>query len=176
MTQLRERPPAVRAFLCQMPERHRFVRGMIAWIGGIQVPFQYERDARHAGSSNYPLRRMLSLANDAITSFSRRPLQVATTTGLVVAVLSLLLGCFSLVGWAAGLTVPGWTSLMTVLGFFGALQFLMLGVIGEYIGRLYEQSRERPMFLEAERAGAGLAEAGILQVDAGCCGRSGPLI
>jgi glycosyltransferase involved in cell wall biosynthesis len=147
---------SVADFLCQMPERHRFVRGMVAWIGGTQVAFQYERDERHAGSSKYPLRRMLSLANDAITSFSRRPLQVATTTGLIVALLSLLLGCFSLLGWVAGLTVPGWTSLMTVLGFFGALQFLMLGVIGEYIGRLYEQSRERPMFMEAGRAGQGL--------------------
>jgi dolichol-phosphate mannosyltransferase len=150
-------------FLCQMPERHRFVRGMVAWIGGTQVAFQYERDARHAGDSKYPLRRMLRLANDAITSFSRRPLQVATTVGLAVALFSLLLGCFSIFGWITGLTVPGWTSLMTVLGFFGALQFLMLGVIGEYLGRLYEQSRERPMFMEAERAGQGLSAPSALE-------------
>jgi dolichol-phosphate mannosyltransferase len=146
--------------LSQMPERHRFVRGMVAWIGGKQVAFQYVREARYAGTSKYPLRRMLRLANDAVTSFSRRPLQIATTAGLITAVLSVLLGCISIIGWIAGMTVPGWTSLMTVLGLFGALQFMMLGVIGEYIGRLYEQSRERPMFMESERAGRGLLTPG----------------
>jgi dolichol-phosphate mannosyltransferase len=147
--------------LCRMPERHRFIRGMVAWIGGTQVAFAYDRDERKAGTSKYPLRRMLRLANDAITAFSRRPLQIATTTGLIVAGISLLLGGFSILGWATGRNVPGWTSLMTVLGLFGALQFLMLGVIGEYIGRLYEQSLARPMFMEAERAGQGLATKGL---------------
>lgn len=142
--------------LVQMTERHRFVRGMVAWIGGTQIPILYNRDKRYAGSSKYPLRRMLILANDAMTSFSRRPLQVATTVGVAVAGVSIMLGCFSIFGWLAGITVPGWTSLMTVLGFFGALQFLMLGILGEYMGRLYEQSKGRPLYMEAERTGCGL--------------------
>lgn len=146
----------VAALLCQMPERHRFIRGMVAWIGGRQVAFPYDREARYAGETKYPLRNMIRLANDAITSFSRRPLQIATTTGLVVAAVSMLLTVFSIVGWIIGLTVPGWASLMAVLGVFSAMQFLMLGVIGEYIGRLYEQSRQRPLFMEAERTGNGL--------------------
>lgn len=146
----------VATLLCQMPERHRFIRGMVAWIGGRQVAFPYDREARFAGTTKYPLRNMIRLANDAVTSFSRRPLQVATTTGLAVAAGSVLLTAFSILGWAIGLTVPGWASLMAVLGFFSAMQFLMLGVIGEYIGRLYEQSRQRPLFMEAERVGSGL--------------------
>ena len=75
-----------------MPEHHRFLRGMIAWLGGRQVPFLYERDARHSGKTKYPLRRMLRFATDAITGFSRRPLQVATVTGVLDALFSL---CFA---------------------------------------------------------------------------------
>jgi dolichol-phosphate mannosyltransferase len=96
---------------------------------------------------------MLKLSSDAITSFSRRPLQFATTLGLVVATISAAVGIYSLTAWALGFTVPGWTSLMAVTGFFSSMQFLLLGVIGEYIGRLFEQSRDRPLFMEAERTG-----------------------
>lgn len=142
--------------LCQMPEHHRFVRGMVAWIGGKQVPIIYDRQERHAGTTKYPLRRMLPFAADAITGFSRRPLQVATGLGVLACFLSVLLAIYSVVGWARGVTVPGWTSLMSVIGFFSALQFLMLGVLGEYIGRLYEESRGRPLYLEATRTGVGL--------------------
>ena len=147
---------SVADLLTAMPEQHRFIRGMVAWLGGRQIPLLYDREERFAGTTKYPLRRMLRLANDAITSFSRRPLQVATTTGLVVAAISLALGLFSILGWLLEITVPGWASLMAVMGIFSALQFLMLGIIGEYIGRLYEQSRDRPLFMEAERAGKGL--------------------
>jgi dolichol-phosphate mannosyltransferase len=140
--------------LTRMPEQHRFIRGMIAWIGGTQVPLLYDRDERHAGVTKYPLRRMLKLSSDAITSFSRRPLQFATTLGLIVAAISAAVGTYSLTAWALGFTVPGWTSLMAVTGFFSSMQFLLLGVIGEYIGRLFEQSRDRPLFMEAERTSA----------------------
>jgi polyisoprenyl-phosphate glycosyltransferase len=145
--------------LSAMPEHHRFLRGMVAWLGGRQVPILYDRDARHAGQTKYPLRRMLRFASDAITGFSRRPLQVATATGAVAALFSLCFGTYSLGGWIIGETVPGWTSLTAALGFLSALQFFMLGIIGEYLGRLYEESRGRPLFLEAERVGSGLAAA-----------------
>jgi dolichol-phosphate mannosyltransferase len=94
---------SVADLLTAMPEQHRFIRGMVAWLGGRQIPLLYDREERFAGTTKYPLRRMLRFANDAITSFSRRPLQVATTTGLVVAAISLALGVFSVLVCAAGL-------------------------------------------------------------------------
>ena len=142
--------------LCAMPEHHRFIRGMVAWIGGLQVPLLYDRAARSAGTTKYPLRRMLRFAADAITGFSRRPLQIATGLGVLAAVLSLLLGLYSVLGWAWGANVPGWTSLMSAIGFLSALQFFLMGALGEYVGRLYEDSRGRPLFLEAGRVGRGL--------------------
>lgn len=142
--------------LVQMPERHRFIRGMVAWIGGRQVPLFYDRQAREAGSTKYPLRRMLRFATDAITGFSRRPLQVATGLGVLAALMSLALLVYSVVGWLLGSNVPGWTSLMAAIGFFSALQFFLIGVLGEYLGRLYEESRGRPLFMEATRVGNGL--------------------
>ena len=100
---------------------------------------------------------MLRFASDAITGFSRRPLQVATATGILAALFSVCFGLYSVLGWAFGATVPGWTSLTAAIGFLSALQFVMLGIIGEYLGRLYEESRRRPLFLEAGRIGQGLA-------------------
>lgn len=144
--------------LVQMSERNRFLRGMVAWVGGRQVPLLYDRDPRYAGQTKYPLFRMLSLASDAITGFSRRPLQIAMVTGLLAALFSMALALYSLIGWLLGATVVGWTSLMASIGFLSALQFLMLGIIGEYLGRLYEESRGRPLFLEASRVGRGLAD------------------
>jgi glycosyltransferase involved in cell wall biosynthesis len=141
--------------LCRMPEHHRFLRGMVAWIGGRQVPLMYDRDARYAGTTKYPLRRMIRFASDAITGFSRRPLQLATGVGGCAALISLFFGLYSLIGWWSNKAVPGWASLMAALGFVSALQFLILGVLGEYIGRLCEESRARPLFLEWERSGQG---------------------
>ena len=137
--------------LCSMPERHRFLRGMVAWIGGKQVPLLYDREARFAGTTKYPLRRMVRFASDAITGFSRRPLQLATGLGLCGGLMSLCLGLYSVSGWMFGRVVPGWASLMAALGFVNALQFIMLGIIGEYVGRLSEESRSRPLYLELER-------------------------
>jgi len=142
--------------LSAMPEHHRFLRGMVAWLGGRQVPILYDRDPRHAGKTKFSLGRMMRFASDAITGFSRRPLQVATATGALAALFSVCLAIYSLTGWALGTTVPGWTSATAAFGFLSALQFFMLGVIGEYLGRLYEESRGRPLFLEAERVGHGL--------------------
>ena len=139
-----------------MPERHRFIRGMVAWIGGNQVAFLYDRDSRFAGTTKYPFRRMLWLAVDAITSFSRRPLALATYMGLVLMGVSAALVIWAVIAYLLGDTEKGWTSLMAVIGILFAAQFFVLGIIGEYVGRLFEANQRRPLFLIASSTGVGL--------------------
>ena len=133
--------------LLAMPERHRFIRGMVAWIGGRQVPLVYDRHARVAGESKYPLAKMVRFAADAITSFSVVPLMASMTIGWIMAALGFGFFLYSIVGWWNGHTLPGWTSLMAAVGLLGGMQFLMLGIIGAYLGRLYDQSKGRPLFM-----------------------------
>lgn len=142
-----------------MPERHRFIRGMVAWIGGKQVAFLYDRDSRFAGTTKYPLRRMMWLAVDAITSFSRRPLALATYLGLGLMAVSAALVVWAIIAYFLGDTQPGWTSLMAVIGILFAAQFFVLGIIGEYVGRLFEANQRRPLFLIASSTGLGLGHA-----------------
>jgi len=134
----------------QMPERHRFTRGMISWIGFRQVAVLYDRDARFTGETKYPLRKMIRFAIDGITGFSTKPLQMASYCGFAMALISFFLGCFSVVAWMRGSTVVGWTSLMTVVTTMGSVQFMVLGVFGEYLGRIYEQVKGRPLFVVDE--------------------------
>ncbi|MCM5553605.1 glycosyltransferase family 2 protein [Pleomorphomonas sp. NRK KF1] len=132
--------------LLAMPERDRFIRGMVSWVGGRQVALPYERDARFAGETKYPLRKMVRFALDAITSFSTVPLRIATWVGFLSAVIAVALVGYTLVQWFAGHTVAGWSSLMaTVAGFF-SIQFIGMGIMGEYLGRLVEEAKQRPMF------------------------------
>jgi dolichol-phosphate mannosyltransferase len=133
--------------LTAMPERHRFIRGMVSWIGFNQKPLLYDRDARYAGETKYPLRRMFRLSLDAITSFSIKPLALASLVGVVAAALSVFLLLFTLASWLTGGNAAGWTSLMAAMTFIASLQFILLGIHGEYLGRLYEQSKERPLFI-----------------------------
>jgi glycosyltransferase involved in cell wall biosynthesis len=133
--------------LLAMPEHHRFVRGMVAWIGGRQVPIAYDRKARAAGQSKYPLAKMIRFAADAITAFSVVPLMASMTIGWVMAAVGFTFFVYSIVGWVLGLNLPGWTSLMAAVGLLGGMQFLMLGIIGAYLGRLYDQSKGRPLFM-----------------------------
>lgn len=133
--------------LLAMPERHRFVRGMVSWIGFRQVPVEYKRDPRLAGETHYTLRKMLRFAVDAVTSFSIRPLTFARTLGLVTAGLALVLFVYSIVSWLVFQTAPGWTSIMAGVALLGGVQLLVLGIIGEYLGRLYDQSKGRPLFI-----------------------------
>jgi dolichol-phosphate mannosyltransferase len=139
--------------LLAMPERHRFVRGMVAWIGGRQVAIAYDRKARIAGESKYPLSKMIRFAADAITAFSVVPLMASMTIGWVMAAVGFAFFVYSIVGWLLGHTLPGWTSLMAAIGLLGGMQFLMLGIIGAYLGRLYDQSKGRPLFLIREIVG-----------------------
>jgi len=139
--------------LLAMPERHRFIRGMVAWIGGRQVAIPYDRKPRAAGESKYPLGKMIRLAADAITAFSVVPLMASMTIGWIMAVVGFGFTLYSIIGWLLGLNLPGWTSLMAGMGILGGMQFLMLGIIGAYLGRLYDQSKGRPLFMIGEIVG-----------------------
>jgi glycosyltransferase involved in cell wall biosynthesis len=133
--------------LLAMPEQARFIRGMVAWIGFRQVPLAYDRDERLAGTTKYPLGKMVRFALDALTSFSSAPLKLASHAGLALSLGSLLIIGYILFGWLAGWSVPGWTSVMLVVVILGAVQMFVLGLMGEYIGRLYSQSKQRPLYI-----------------------------
>jgi glycosyltransferase involved in cell wall biosynthesis len=133
-----------------MPERYRFIRGLVSFIGFSQVPYPYERDARYAGETNYPLRKMVALAIDAVTSFSVVPLRFASHLGMLFGIAGLVsLGL--IVGvWFEGGTVQGWASLAALILIMGSVQLLVLGVFGEYLGRMYMEGKHRPLFIIAE--------------------------
>jgi dolichol-phosphate mannosyltransferase len=133
--------------LLSLPERHRFVRGMISWIGFRQEPFEYDRCPRQAGQTKYPMRKMIRFALDAITAFSTKPLTLASWAGMITGLFACLLVAYSVVAWLRGDTVVGWTSLMATIATIGSAQLMILGIIGEYIGRTYEQVRGRPLFV-----------------------------
>lgn len=141
-----------------MPERHRFIRGMVAWMGFKQVSLSYEREERFAGETHYPLVKMVRLALDALTSFSSVPLRLASYCGFVLSFCSLLVMAYAAIGWIEGKTIPGWTSLMIVILVMGSAQMLFLGVIGEYIGRLYHQAKNRPLYVVSEVAGGAIGQ------------------
>ena len=143
---------ALDAFL-SLPEQARFIRGMVAWVGFRQVPFPYDRAERHAGETNYPLGKMVRLAFDAVTGFSTAPLRWASHMGLALTGVSLLLIVYIAIGWLSGTAVAGWTSTMLVNVVIGAAQMFVLGMIGEYLGRLYIESKRRPLYLVADVAG-----------------------
>jgi dolichol-phosphate mannosyltransferase len=131
----------------KMPEEHRFLRGMISWIGFAQSPFDYDRAPRLAGETKYPLRKMLRLAADALTGFSTLPLRLASYAGFAFAGIGVLLMIYVLASWMAGAVVAGWTSLMATVLIIGSVQLIVVGILGEYIGRLYMQSKARPLFI-----------------------------
>lgn len=133
--------------LNSMPERQRFVRGMVSWIGFRQVALPYVRQPRNAGLSSYPLRRMIRLALDAITGFSTRPLRIASLLGLLFAAMGCVGIVASVIGWAHGHTIPGWTSVMVVMLALGGIQLTVLGIMGEYLGRLYLETKQRPLYV-----------------------------
>lgn len=136
--------------LNRMPEQHRFIRGMVSWIGFRQVPLLYDRDPRFSGETKYPMVKMLRFAIDAITGFSTFPLRLASILGVAMGFLSLLTLLYAIIGWALGRTVEGWTSLLAVVLIIGSAQLMVLGVMGEYLGRLYMQTKQRPLFVVDE--------------------------
>ena len=145
--------------LLAMPEQARFIRGMVAWIGFKQVPFAYDRQQRFAGDSKYPLRKMMRFALDALTGFSSAPLKLASLAGLWLSFGSVLLILYIAYVWLTGRSVQGWTSLMLVVVVLGAIQMFALALMGEYIGRLYNEAKRRPLYIVQEIVGDGRAEA-----------------
>jgi dolichol-phosphate mannosyltransferase len=147
--------------LLSMPEQARFIRGMVAWIGFKQVPFAYDRQERFAGRSKYPLKKMMRFAFDALTGFSSAPLKLASHAGLALSVGSLILIVYIAYAWAAGQSIHGWTSLMLVVVVLGAVQMFVLALMGEYIGRLYNESKRRPLYIVEEVAGEARRDASL---------------
>ncbi|HJU06058.1 MAG TPA: glycosyltransferase family 2 protein [Nitrospiraceae bacterium] len=132
----------------RMPERDRFIRGMVSWVGFKQFALTYKRAERFAGKSKYPLRKMVTFATDGILSFSIKPLRLSTTMGFVASGLALAGIVYALVvrlltsNW-----VSGWTFIMVSVLFLGGVQLICLGIIGEYIGRIYSETKRRPLYL-----------------------------
>jgi dolichol-phosphate mannosyltransferase len=134
--------------LRQMPEREKFLRGQIAWIGFNQTYIEYEREERQAGSTGYTWRKMLRFALDGITSFSNFPLKMATISGFVMSFVSFLLMLYALYSrFILKVYEPGWTSLMLSVLFIGGIQLVSIGIIGEYIGRISNNVKQRPLYL-----------------------------
>ena len=133
--------------LSALPEHGRVYRLVIPWFGFPSGEIAYRRERRAAGKTKYPFSRMVSLGLDSVTAFSAIPLRFATFAGLGGALLSLLLIAWAVVGRFTGGTVPGWTSLVATVGLFGAIQLLCLGLLGEYVARLFVASQARPTYL-----------------------------
>jgi len=130
-----------------MPEQDRFLRGMVAWLGGAQTEILYDRDARHAGQTGYTLRKMVHLAVTGLTGFSTAPLKVAVVLAFLGMVLAAAIVVYALVGFFVGHAAPGWTSLALIMAFFGVGQLGCLAIMGAYLGRIYMQVKGRPLFL-----------------------------
>jgi dolichol-phosphate mannosyltransferase len=137
--------------LRSLRESHRFVRGLVAWVGFKQTAVEYDRAARAAGETKYPLKKMLAFAFDGIASFSILPLRLATYVGLFVGMASVIYGIVAVVTYLVGITVPGWTTTVVLVSFLFSVQLLVTGMLGEYVGRIYEQVKDRPLYVVAER-------------------------
>lgn len=154
--------------LLRMPERDRFLRGMVSWVGYRQIAVPYKREPRFAGTTGYPLWKMVSFAIDAIVSFSFAPLRLAVWTGFFVIGLALLGIIYAVVlrffadpsQW-----VRGWASIFVAVLFMGGVQLISLGIIGEYIGRIYGEVKQRPLYFVRERFGFGNDETAPRKTD-----------
>jgi len=136
--------------LKQLREKDRFVRGLVSWIGFNQTGVFYHRDKRYAGETKYPYRKMIKFALDGITSFSTAPLKVATWTGYGAALLAILYLLSVFVQKMLGHTVEGWATIMVALLFLGSVQLICLGILGEYLGRIFNEVKPRPMYVVEE--------------------------
>lgn len=136
---------AVKALL-EFKEVNLFLRGMVPLVGFKSTTVTYDRAPRLAGESKYPLKKMLTFAFDGITSFSVKPIRLITSLGAVTFVLSIIFALYALISYFVNKTVPGWTSTVLSIWFFGSLQLIAIGVVGEYIGKIYLESKQRPRF------------------------------
>lgn len=139
------------AVMDKMREKHRFLRGMSAWVGFKQIGVPYKRHARFAGTTKYPLRKMLQLALNAVTSFSYFPLQLATYLGFIAAGLSVIaIPVVAILRLVTGTALLGQATTLIIVLFLGGVQLIFLGVIGEYIGRIYDEAKNRPLYIVAD--------------------------
>jgi len=145
--------------LQSLRERHRFVRGMVSWIGHHQKPLLYDRPERFAGVTKYPFRKSLFLAIDAITSFTYAPLRIASYLGLATSALAFLYILVVLGLKIGGVNITGWTSMMASILLLGGVQLTVLGILGEYVGRIFEQGQGRPLYLIDQVQGEPLERA-----------------
>lgn len=136
--------------LKQLREKDRFVRGLVSWVGFSQTGLTYKRDARYAGETKYPFRKMLKFSFDGITSFSTVPLKLATWLGSATAVLAVLYLLSVFVQKLLGYTVEGWATIMVAILFIGSVQLICLGILGEYLGRIFNEVKPRPMYVLEE--------------------------
>ena len=137
-----------------MREHNPYVRGMFSWVGFKQTGVRYRRDERHAGRSKYPLTKLVKLALDGIVGFSDLPLRLALNIGFAMATLALLLGIAAIASKLSGAhVVPGWASLVAVISFLGGVQLAVLGAVGIYVGRIYEEVKNRPLYVVDELRG-----------------------
>lgn len=144
-----------------LKEQNRFIRGMVSWVGFKQTSVEYERQERFAGTTKYPLKKMVKFALDGITSFSYKPLRLASYLGFAVSAASFL---YLLVVLYQRLftttTLPGWSSIVAVNLLFNGIMLIILGIIGEYIGRIYDESKNRPLYILNDKVGFGDEESG----------------
>lgn len=133
----------------RMHEKGKYVRGLIAWSGFKQVPFYYEREARFAGETKYPFSKMVKLATTSMLYFSKKPLMIATTLGFISVLIAILYGIWAIFGRIFGFTHAdsGWTSLVVLIVFFGGIQLLTIGIMGAYIGNLFDEMKNRPEYI-----------------------------
>lgn len=136
-----------------MREHHRFMRGLSVWVGFKQTGVPYRRDARKAGITKYPFRKMIRFALDAITSFSYLPLQLATYSGFVIAGLSIVAIIIAIILRLTGSAIAGQATTLVSVLFLGGIQLIFLGIMGEYLGRIYDEVKRRPLYIVAERHG-----------------------
>ncbi len=136
--------------LLRMPERNRYIRGMVSWLGFSQVGIPYVCGTRHGGASSYTFRRMVRFAGDALLSFSIWPLRAGLTLGFAVSAIAVLFGMLTIAMRLMSHTVPGWATIVVVTSFLGGIQLVVLGVVGEYVGRIYEEVKGRPTYVVRE--------------------------
>ena len=139
--------------LTQLPEKSLYLRGLVSWVGFKQTSVVYDRDARFAGETKYSMKKMVNLAADALLSFSEKPLRIVTRLGFLVTTAAFLLLAFFLVTafWGPSNQVHGWLSMIFAILFLGGMQLICLGIVGEYVSRIYRESKERPLYIIDDR-------------------------
>jgi dolichol-phosphate mannosyltransferase len=138
----------VKLALSSMKEKHRLIRGMISWVGFRQTAVEYNREARFGGETKYPLHKMLKLSLDGITSFSTVPLKIVSFSGVLISGCGLLYALYVIIQKLTGQPyVQGWSSIIVIILVIGGIQLIAFGILGEYIGRIFEESKNRPLYL-----------------------------